>query len=256
MGRRAAAHPVGQQHVQHGPGGEHRQLVAAGALTLLGPQHRAHTAPQQRALRLRRGLAAQHLAQVRVLGLRQLSGVLQPRPVLPPQTEGVQLRVDGPQQLREVQAPAGEEQWEILRLGPAPLQHGRARVVEGVVGGLILRLPAALYQHAVPADLLGGVVEDHRRILALFRGPRAEHGVVQILKRRGPLPGSGLCRHSGRGLRHGLRRAAEEVRQPLLRQQSIGQSTYRRLIQRQPGPVRVQYQRDGRRAQAEDQSLQ
>ena len=198
---RAAAHAVGQQHIQHGTGGEHRQLVAASALALFGPQQRAHAAPQQRTLRLRSGLAAQHLAQMLILGLCQRPGVLQPGPVLPPQTERVQLRIDGAQQLRKVQAPAGEKQGKILRFRPATLQHGGTGVVEGVVGGVVLRLPAALYQHAIAAGLLGGVVEDHRRVFAPLCGAGAEHGVIQVAKGRRPLSGGGFCRHG----RHSLR---------------------------------------------------
>lgn len=189
-----------------------------------------------------------------ILGLCQRPGVLQPGPVLPPQTERVQLRIDGAQQLRKVQAPAGEEQGKILRLRPATLQHGGTGVVEGVVGGVVLRLPAALYQHAIAAGLLGGVVEDHRRVFAPLCGAGAEHGVIQVAEGRRPLSGGGFCRHGRHSLRQ--RRRIRQDAQPLFRRQRVGYRPHRRLIQHRPRPVHVQRQRHRRRAQAEGGGLQ
>ena len=153
-----------------------------------------------------------------------------------------------------MQAPAGEKQGKILRFRPATLQHGGTGVVEGVVGGVVLRLPAALYQHAIAAGLLGGVVEDHRRVFAPLCGAGAEHGVIQVAKGRRPLSGGGFCRHGRHSLRQ--RRRIRQDAQPLFRRQRVGHSPHRRLIQHRPRPVHVQRQRHRRRAQAEGGGLQ
>ena len=58
--------------------------------------------------------------------------------VLAAQEEQPQLPVDGGDKLPQMDAPGGEVQGEILRLGRAAAQQRRAGIVEGIVGGVIV----------------------------------------------------------------------------------------------------------------------
>ena len=81
--------------------------------------------------------------------------------VLAAQEEKPQLLVDGGDKLPQMDAPGGEVQGKILRLGRATAQQRRTGIIEGVVGGVIVLLPAVGAQDAGAAHLFRRPVEDH-----------------------------------------------------------------------------------------------
>jgi len=81
--------------------------------------------------------------------------------ILAAQEEKPQFLVDGGDKLPQMDTPGGEVQGEILRLGRAAAQQRRTGIIEGVVGGVIVLLPAVSAQDAGAAHLLRRPVEDH-----------------------------------------------------------------------------------------------
>ena len=224
MGLRAAAHAVGEQEVQH-PAGLHRgQLVAAQLLSLLGAQGRGHPIAHGDGGLLRRGVGCcrQQIPHLGVLLLSLTAGAAQLAMILAAQEEKPQFLVDGGDKLPQMDAPGGEVQGEILRLGRATAQQRRTGIIEGVVGGVIVLLPAVGAQDAGAAHLLRRPVEDHRGILRRGRGRVPEEAVVQgAQSRSGLLQPAGLCRLSG-CIRPGGTLCAG--RQPAPGQQQIGRT--------------------------------
>ena len=142
--------------------------------------------------------------------------------VLAAQKEQPQLPVDGGDKLPQMDAPGGEVQGEILRLGRAAAQQRRAGIVEGIVGGIIVLLPTDGAQDTGAAHLLRRPVEDHRGIFRRGRGRVPEEAVVQgAQSRSGLLQPAGLCRLSG-CIRPGGTLCAG--RQPAPGQQQIGRT--------------------------------
>ena len=62
--------------------------------------------------------------------------------VLLAQKKRPQFTIDRRQKGLQMDAAGGEVEGEVLGLGLSALQHGAAGVVEGVVGGIIVFLPA------------------------------------------------------------------------------------------------------------------
>ena len=179
LGLPAAAHAVAEKQVEGVlPSLEIGQAVAAQALPLLGGGTQRHVKGQLpggggRRVRGRHGLYHQ-VGQLGVLPAAALPLLLQLAPVLPPQQQGRDLRVDGGDQLREMDTPAGKVDGEVRRFRPAPLHDGGGGVIEGIEGGEIVLVPAHVPQRAAPAHHLGGPVEDDGGILLLPGGGRAD----------------------------------------------------------------------------------
>ena len=141
MGGLAAAHAVGQQQARRAARLKGRRLIAAQCLAFPGPQGDGGAAGKARRRRHRHA-GGQNLRHLGVLLPRHLIRFLQLEPVSAAQQELVQLVVQRLQQLGEVQAAAGKMQGEVLCAGAAAAQQAGAGVVEGIVGIVVVCLPA------------------------------------------------------------------------------------------------------------------
>ena len=115
-----------------------------------------------------------------------------PGAVLPAVKQGGELLVHRGHKIGKMDAPVGEVPGEVLWLRPAPLHHGGGGVVQGVEGGVVVRLPAPVPKAAPPALAAGHPVEDGGHVVVVFRapeggaqgvvqGPEGQGGVLQLL---------------------------------------------------------------------------
>ena len=127
---------------------------------------------------------AQHLSQLAVLPADRRPILPQTALVLPPVEQSCQLLVDGGEEVGKLHAAVGEISGEVAPLAPAPLQHGGQGVVEGVVGGHIIPLPAGGLERAALAHPVRRPVKDSGSVVIVGASgvEGTPHGFVQTLE--------------------------------------------------------------------------
>ena len=96
-----------------------------------------------------------------------------------------QLGVQSSQEILQMYTARGEVDGEILGQSLSAAQKGGAGIVEGIVGLVIILMPAGTAQHALAAHLLGSLIEHDGGILWRRRGCAAKKAVVQLTKGSG-----------------------------------------------------------------------
>ena len=125
-----------------------------------------------------RYIGGQRLRQLGILLPRHLIGLVQLELMDMAQQKLTELVIYRLQQPGKVQATAGKVGREVLRTGGAAAEQLGTGIIEGVVGIIVVGLPAVVTEQAAGAHLLGGAVEQHGGVFRAGRRRAGEKAVV------------------------------------------------------------------------------